>query len=162
MPTTTAKVEHRDYVPWGWIAIKFCKVKFYGFRAKEMEKKWGDIESNRYITYNSLYEKNEIRIQNMHNKASAIHKQIKASKPFYRFWHNKVEKEMLSEANKLSNQAYELEKENEEVGNKRLFDVFECHTQIENLLQQNGFVLTSTSSSGNECVTKIEVWTLEE
>ena len=42
MQKTTAKIEHRDYVPSGWIAIKFCNVHFYGFREKEMQKKCSD------------------------------------------------------------------------------------------------------------------------
>ena len=162
MLKTTAKVEHRDYVPWGWIAIEFCNVDFYGFRAKEMEKQWQDIEHQRYFKYNSLFEENETKIQDLRSKSSAILNKVKESKPFYRFWYNKMEKQMISEANELSSQANKLEEENEEVGKKRFFGTYECHTKIEELLQQYGFVLTSVSSRGNECITKIEVWTLEE
>lgn len=162
MQKTTAKVEHRDYVPMMWIAIKFCRVDFYGFRAKEMERKWQAIKNKRYEKYDSLYKQNEIKIQNLRNQADAIYKRVKKCRHFYRFWYNKAEKEMLSEAHKLSNQANELEETNKSVKDKRFFDVRECHIKIENFLQQNGFVLTHASSSGEECVDKIEVWTLEE
>ena len=162
MKKTTAKVEHRDYVPWGWIAIEFCHVKFYGFRADVMRKKWDAIENERYQKYNPIYEANEIKIKSLRSQSATIYKQVKESKPFYRFSYNEAEKEMLANAHKLSKQAYELDKENEELGPKRFFNVYECHGKIEELLQQNGFVLTHTSSDGEECVTKTEVWTLEE
>ena len=163
MPKTTAKVEHRDYVPDDWIAIEFCNVDFYGFRAKEMEEKWHDIERKVNAKYDSLYEENETKIQSLYNQANAIRKQVKASKPFYRFWYNKQEKEMLSKANKLLYQAYELEEENEKIRENEDEDkVYECHREIEKILKQHGFVLTSTSSKGKGCVTKIEIWTLEE
>lgn len=179
MQKTTAKVEHRDYVPRGWIAIEFCNVYFYGFRAEEMKRKWRDIEHKRYVQYDPLYEENEAKIQNMRNQINAINAQkeslinSKPSKPFYRFWYNKSEKARISEidklldelskqADKLTVEADKLEKENEEIGAKRFFEVYECHRLIENLLNENGFVLTHTSSDGEECVTKTEVWTLEE
>ncbi len=162
MKKTTAKVTHRDYVPYNWIAIEFCDVEFYGFRAEEMKRKWDNIKSKRYYTYNSLYEEQKAKIQNLRDKSEALYEQIKLSKPFYRFWYNKKEKEMLSEAYNLSNQADKLEKENKKILDKRLFNVYECHTEIEKLLQQNGFALTFTSSRGDECVTDTEIWTLEE
>ena len=59
MQKTTAKVEHRDYVPWNYIALRFCHVNFYGFRAEEMKQKWEDIENKRYQKYNSIYKENK-------------------------------------------------------------------------------------------------------
>lgn len=179
MKKTTAKIEHRDHIPYGWIAIKFCHVNFYGFREKEMTKKWEDIKNERYYKYAPLYEQNETKIQNLRNQIAEIYAEIeslmdsKPSKPFYRFWYNKAEKEKISDINKLSDElskqanemtfeANKLEKENKEIGDKRFFEVYECHRIIENLLNENGFVLTHTSSEGEKCVTKTEVWTLEE
>lgn len=162
MQKTTAKVEHRDYVPFGWIALRFCHVNFYGFRAEEMKQKWEDIENKRYQKYNSIYKENKIKIQSLRTQVDAIYKQVKESKTFYRFWYNKAEREMLADAQKLSCQADELEEKNEENRGKFFFDTYECRRKIEDLLQQNGFVLTHTSSEDEKCVTKIEVWTLEE
>jgi len=179
MQKTTAKIEHRDYVPSGWIAIKFCNVHFYGFREKEMQKKWRDIEHKRYAEYAPLYEENEAKIQNLNDQLTEIHTRIdslensRPCKPFYRFWYNKDEKtriaaidklldELSKQADELKTEADKLENENKEIGDKRFFEVYECHRLIENLLNENGFVLTHTSSEGEECVTKTEVWTLEE
>jgi len=179
MQKTTAKVEYRDYVPFGWIATKFCNVHFYGFRAEEMEKKWHDIRYENYYKYHPLYEQNETKIQNLRNQIKVIHAEkeslinSKPSKPFYRIWYNKAEKTRISEINKsldeLSKQANELtfetdklEKENKKLGDKRFFEVYELLRRIENFLNQNEFVLTHTSSEGGECATKTDVWTLEE
>lgn len=169
MQKTTAKVKHRDYVPHGWIAFKFCNVHFYGFRAEEMEEKWRHIEYERYYEYAPLYEQNKTQIQNLRSQIDVINAQEKSlidSIPFYRLWYTEAEKEKISEFNKLldelSKQADELEKENKEIRDKSFLSVYECHRKIEDLLQQHGFVLTSTSSKGNECVTETEVWTLEE
>lgn len=162
MQKTTARVEYRDYVPSGWIAIKFCNVEFYGFRANELQKTWEDIKHKRYVEYTSLYKENEIKIKNLLNEAIDIRKQVKASKPFYRFWHTKSEKNMLSIAKNLSLKAYELEEKNQEIKNKRFFEVHECRRKIEELLRRNCFVLTHTSSEGERCVTKTDIWTLEE
>lgn len=179
MQKTTAKVEHSDYVPYWWIAIEFCYVDFYGFRAEEMRKKWRDIKHKRYVKYDSIYKANEIKIKNLHDQINDIQGKkesltnSKPIKPFYRLWYNKEEKEKISQINKLLDEsskkadrltfeANKLTRENKKVKDKKSFEVHECHRKIENLLEQNGFVLTHTSSQGEECVTKTEVWTLEE
>ena len=162
MLKTTAKVEHRDHVPRGWIAIEFCNVNFYGFRAEEMEKKWRDIEYKRYVEYDSLYKQNETKIKDLRNTANSIYNHVRKTKPCYRFWYSKAEKEVLSKAKNLLIQAEELERKNQDIGKQRFFNTYESRRKIERLLQQHGFVLTQTSSRGEECVTKTEVWTLEE
>ena len=162
MKKTTAKVEHRDYVPRGWIAIEFCDVDFYGFRAEEMERKWLEIRSRRYDEYNDVFEYNEAKIKSLRSSATTLREQAKKSKPFYRFWYNASEKNLLSTADNLSRQANELEQKNEEIGNNRFFGVYERHRKIEELLQQNGFVLIMTSSKGEECIVETEIWSLEE
>ena len=35
---TTCRVKHRDYVPYGYIAIEFCRVEFTGKDWKKYEK----------------------------------------------------------------------------------------------------------------------------
>lgn len=170
MLKTTAKIEHRDRVPYGWIATKFCDVNFYGFRAEEMETKWANIKREQYIKYAPLYEKNATQIQNLRNQINAIHAQKDSliNSNFYPLRYeelpevSKLWNELSKQADELTMQVNELEKENKEIGNKRFFGIYECHRRIENFLQQNGFVLTHTSSKGYECVTEIEVWTLEE
>ncbi len=159
---TTAKVEHRDYVPSWYLAVTFCNVYFYGFRAKEMETKWREIKKMRFAEYDLLVKQNEIKIQYLLDTANEIRNNVKKNKPFYRFWYNKVEKHQIATADEYLYKAEKLEEETKELKNKRIFDVYDSLKKIEELLQQNGFVLTHTSSRGEECVTKTEVWTLEE
>ena len=121
-----------------------------------------NIKHKRYVEYTSLYKENEIKIQNLLDEANDIRKQLKASKPFYRFWHTESEKIMLSTIKNLSMKAYELEENNQEIKSKRFFEVHECRRKIEELLRRNCFVLTHTSSAGEDCVTKTDIWTLEE
>ncbi len=158
MKKTSAKVTYRDNVPWGWIAIKFCDVEFFGFRANELKRKWTKIEIEEFKKYDSIYEENKIKIQNYRDKAKSMLDSIDESKPFYRIWFNKKEKEMISESNILFMQAEELEKENKRIGEKRFIDYY----SLKFFLKQNGFIITAVSSEGSECITKTEIWTLEE
>ena len=179
MKKTTAKVEYLDHATQGFFGASNCYVHFSGFRADEMTHKWFHIKHTRFFEFYPLYKQNKNQIQNLRNQIDAINAQEKSlidskpSKPFYRFWYNKAEKERLSEINKLFDelskqadeltiQANKLEKENEEIKDKSHLGLCECRRKIKYLLKQHGFVLTSTSSKGNECVTEIEVWTLEE
>lgn len=159
MQKTIAKVEHRDYATCEWIAIEFWHINFYGFRAEEMKRKWKAITNNRYIKYDSLFKQNQIKIKNLRNSASALRNQVIWSKPFYRFWYNKTEKNLLATADKISSQADELERKNEEIKSKRFFGVHERHKKIEEFLNQNGFILTHTSSSDED---NTEIWTRED
>ena len=162
MQKTIAKVEHRDSIPLKSIALKFCDVNFYGFRAREMEEKYFAIKKKHYDENDYLFNHNELQIKEWRNAATDIRNQVRKSKPFYRFCYNKTEKDMLATADKLSDQADQLEKENKELKSKRSFVGYECYRKIEELLNHNGFVLTQTSAIGKECVIETVVWTLEE
>lgn len=162
MQKTTAKVEHRDYVPYGWIAIEFCEVEFFGPRAKEMNAKWNAITHARYEEYESICSQKQERIDEATKEIEDIQKDIKSSKPFYRFWYNSDEKIMLAKVKALKAEISVLEEKIEEVKDKRFYGVYEKHRKLERLLDENGFTLTSTSSRGDRCITKVEIWTLEE
>lgn len=162
MKKTVAKIRHRDFVPEGWFAIEFCEVNFYGFRAKEMDKKWRDIIVERFEKYNPLFEENKIKIKEMRDKAEDLQEQVSKSQQFFRFWYTPAEKEKIKEAHEITIQANKLEKENEDLAQLRFFGQYEEIRRIEELLEENGFILTSTSSEGGECVVETDIWTLEE
>lgn len=42
--TTIAKMEYRNYVPYGWIAIEYCNLEFIGYNANELTDKWCEIK----------------------------------------------------------------------------------------------------------------------
>ena len=156
MGKTSAKVEHRDYIPWGWIAIPFCRVSFSGEKATEMEKKWSDITHARYVEYNSIYEENLVRIKNLTSRIEEIENSI--HKPWYRFWETAEEKSKQKQIATIRHDIEAIELNNVEVGKKRWFNSYEYRSRLENLLQKNGFYLHDTSSSGEECTTHTEIW----
>lgn len=158
MRKTTAKVQYEDYAHQG----KFCNVNFYGFRAEEMQEKWSETKVKRckYLTF--IYEGNEQESKRMRRKAKAIYNQIAKSKPFYRWWYNQAEKAMINEADKLIKEAYQLKEKNKEIAEKLSVDNNEACTEIKEFLQDNGFVSTGVSFIGDECITNIECWILEE
>lgn len=179
MRKTTATVTHRDSVPYGCLAYEFCDVEFSGYRSSEMIQKWRDITHKRFNEYNSIYEENKINIQNLHNQLNTIQTQIKTlinskpTRPFYRFWYNKDEKEKVLEINKslnelskqkkeLLSQIHKLEKQNEVVKAQRYFDFYECYEEITFFLRQNGFVLTDVSYNRNRYVPDTDIFSCDK
>lgn len=153
MIKTTAKVVYRSHVPFGWIAIPFCRVEFYGPLKKEMEETWKSIENLEIKQYKRS-------VQERVNKAESIYKQIKSNKPFWRFWYNRNEKNMIQQADKLLIEAARIE---DEVLNGQSFgSIYKYRHELENFFQRYGFVLTHTSSAGTECITHTEIWTCEK
>lgn len=167
MKVTTAKVEHRDYVPIGWVAIEFCDVEFYGYRASEMSKKWDNIETKLRNEQEEervrTISQNEARIRNLRQVAEERRKEIRNGRHVLRLWYNEEEKKLLQHVWDMEDEADRLENENDELRNKKhSIDTYTLRRNIEKFLQDRGFALTQVSSRGDECVTKIEVWTLRE
>ena len=156
MGKTSAKVEHRDYVPWGWIAIPFCRVSFFGVDAEKLDKQWNEITSKRYQEYNFIYELNIKKIEKMKSDIKNIEDSI--HRPWYRFWDTPEEKTKKREIEKIQQEIQKLELKNIDIGKKRWFDSYEYRRRLEDFLQKNGFYLNDTSSSGDECKTHTEVW----
>lgn len=159
MQKTTAKVTHSDYMDVEWLAIEFFYVDFYGFKAKEMNKQWWKITEKQDDKYDLIYKQNKRKIKDLRNTANRILQSVKDSKPFYRFWYNKTERDLLEKADNLFYQADELQEKNNKIRDKEVFGSYEIYKEIENFLKQNGFVQTHKVYKGKECV---EVWTLEE
>lgn len=87
---------------------------------------------------------------------------MRNSKPFYRFWYTAEEENSLSRASKLLDEADELERENEKLREEGRCSVYEIRGAVERMLEENGFAKTQVSSTGGECSTEIELWSLKE
>lgn len=140
---------------WKWT----YSIELDGFQSDKICKQLKDIADKKFLKYNSLYKKNKKQIQNLRDEATNILSDLRKSKSFLRFWYNKKEKEMISKANNLLKQAYELEEKNKEICNKRFFDTSELALEITKILKQNGFVHINTTSSSNEIK---ETWKLKK
>ena len=150
MGMTTAKVEYRNYVPTDYIAIKFCKVEFYGKREFEMTQKWKEKVDLRRKRYGG------------NNELKRIKSFLKTSRPFYRVWWNKEEKEMLKRTEEITEEIVELEDENKKLKYDVNFNVFEIYQELAELLKKNGFIFTNLITAGRECTTKYETWVCED
>ncbi len=162
MGMTTAKVEHRNYVPTDYIAINFCKVEFYGKREFEMTQKWKEKVDLRRKRYGGNIQKNEEKINELVNELKKIKSFLKTSRPFYRVWWNKEEKEMLKRTEEITEEIDELEDENKKLKYDVNFNAFEIYQELAELLKKNGFIFTNLMTAGRECPTKCETWVCED
>lgn len=155
---TTAKVKHRDYVPWGWIAIEFCDVKFFGERAKELEEKWREIEFSKYRMQRPIVDECELKKSVLQEEIEELRKKLKVSKKWYRPWYTKEEKQFISSINKKTNDIVTLDGEIAVAKDNMFYDASVLRRKAEKFLERNGFVLTSSTAAGNECVTYTDIW----
>ena len=154
--TTTAIVKHRDRVPYGWIAIKFCDVEFLGPLEDELNNKWHDIEFKKYRQNKEKIEECETTKKILDDKIKDFQKQI--NKPWYRFWYNSEEKEKLEKIRILEDDIMNCEIEIEELNDNNFYEASEKLRLVKNFLTENGFVLHSTSAAGEECITHTDIW----
>ncbi len=154
--TTTAIVKHRDRVPYGWIAIKFCSVEFLGPLARELDNKWHDIEFKKYRQNKVKIEECQKQKQICENKIKDFQKQI--NRPWYRFWYNAEEKEKLAKIKILENDIMNCDAEIAELEEDNFYDASEKLSMAKKFLTEHGFVLNSTSAAGDECITHTDIW----
>ena len=156
--TTTAKVEYIDYVPRGYLDIRFCEVNFYGERSEELAQEWFAIKQNRYNFYDSIADgllaQKELLELNIKEKSE----ELKNLKPWYRFWHTKKEKMIIEEIESLQININQLNESIVENKHNRFYETPEKHLRLERFLREKGLVLTGVTATGSECVTYIEIW----
>lgn len=153
----TATVKHRDYVPYGWIALEFCSVDFAGPHSEELSSAWRKIE------YSKLHE-TEAKIKELeeHVEMFELDKKILKTntpkKPWYCFWTTKEDKELAKKIDKCDSRIRQLQIQIEKLDKEKFFDVHTLHRKAEKFLEENGFYLHNTSSSGDECVTHTDIY----
>lgn len=156
---TTAIVEHRDYVPYGWFAIEFCDVKFLGPNSDELDDQWHKIEYKKYDEKKLLINEREVCKDNLLKQIEKFKEKI--NRPWYRFWYNSEEKELIKKIEILEEEIAECDAEIEELEDDKFYSATEKVRMAEEFLTEKGFVLHNHSSSGEECVTHKDIWYLE-
>lgn len=178
---TTCRVKHRDYVPYGYIAIEFCDVKFMGKNSKKYEREWYAIE------FKKLRQR-EKEIEDINEEVKAITKEIEISLDSK----NNIEKEIKKMRKKLSFFARLFNSDTEEIKDKKnvlklliysidckinkynelivlknnldqdkFYSQSEIMVKIERYLIDNGFRIINSSQSGGECKTQTDIWQKE-
>lgn len=177
---TTCRVEHRDYVPYDYIAVEFCHVKFMGKDSKKYEKEWNNIEFEKY-------HQREKEIEDIDKELKTITKKIKMLLELT----NDIEKEIKKMRKKISF-FRRLFKSTEEIKNKekkieiltnsigyniiqyselidlknnldedKFYSQSEIMYKIERYLEDNGFRIINSSQSGGKCKTQTDIWQKE-
>lgn len=178
---TTCKVEHRDYVPYGWIAVEFCHVDFMGKHAKLYENEWHDIEFEKYRKREKEIKEIEEELKSIEKADENIAKQqisleyeirnLRKKLPiFKRLFKGDTEeiKDKKAELEKLMNTKnykikgyFVLTKLKKELDEDRFYSQSELMRKIERYLKDKGFRIINSSQSGGECKEQIDIWQKE-
>ena len=178
---TTCRVEHRDYVPYGYIAVEFCHVEFTGKDWKKYEKEWNNIkfkklhETEKEIKYiDEELETITKEIEILSNAETAFKKEIRGIRKklpiLTRIFKGNTEeikykKKVLETLQNTMN--CKIIKYNELVDYKNILNKDKFYEQdeimykIKKYLKNNGFRIINSSQSGGECVTKTDIWQKE-
>ena len=155
---TTCRVEHRDYVPYGWIAVEFCDVEFFGLMKDEYEKQWREVKYNKCHIYDAKIEELNEGLKNLTNQIHDLEVELKECRCWWKFWNTKEEVAIKNEWYKLNTKKPQIEAAIEKYENDRFYDLSELMIKIEKLLNDNGFILKNSSSTGGGCSMTTDIW----
>lgn len=156
---TTARVKHRDYVPYGWFAIAFCNVNFFGNDAEHFDSAWRRIVYAKYDQVQPEIKRIKKHITECEEKIGIIGRELNQLRRWWRFWKTSEENELLQKKSMLMQDIMEAKARNDLLQRDMFYKARELVCEAEHFLKENGFILTGTSSNGNECVTHTDLWT---
>lgn len=160
---TTARLKYRNYIPYGWIAIEFCDVTFFGDNASSFEREWYKIKYDKCDKCKSEINDLEKRRKSREEKRKSIMREIKCMKDnrqWWRFWRNDSEKELEKKLFEATCDIRRINSRIESIEEGMFYSTTELIRKAETFLNQSGFVLKSTSTSGSECETHTDIWKL--
>lgn len=160
---TTVKMKYRTYVPYGWIAVEFCDLKFFGENEKIYERAWHKIKFAKYNEKEKQIYVYKEKIENINNKIKEIEDKIKniRSEKWWRFWKTDEQKELEHECFELNKSRHICETNIEKCEKERFYSASELVSKANRFLRENGFVLTSSTKNGDECTTTTDVWEIK-
>ena len=158
---TTAKVKYRDHVPYGWIAVEFCDIYFYGENADEFKDRWYAIKYEKYHKQKFKIDNLCVSKEECETKKTDMVKDLKQSKDWRRFWDNKYERSLKYKIKELNQKIAKINSEIQSTQSDMYYSVFTLIYKAEHFLDDNKFVLKSSSSSGSECIVHTDIWELK-
>jgi hypothetical protein len=155
---STAKVSYRDHVPYGWFAIKYCTVEFFGKDAQKLHDEWHDIEYAKFRKNKPIIEEFESKAKIYREAIRKSEEALTSNKKWWRFWKTKEDKKILADISKNKAalcEAKDIIKKHED---NRYYSAAELHIKAKSFLREKGFLLYDCNSSGDECVDHTEMW----
>lgn len=160
--STTAKVEYRDFVPYGYIAIEFCDISFYGDKYYELDNEWQTIK------YKKLHER-EKQIEDLNKNKVELNNNIKElqdkrnnTKCKFLFFKTQKEKDLDDQIWKLSRNIYSIDLKIDKLNHDKFYSAIDLEAKAEIFLEDHGFILDSSTSHGDRCATTTDIWKLNE
>lgn len=178
---TTCRVEHRDYVPYDYIAIEFCEVEFIGKNARQYENEWHNIkfakcrkrekEIKNIDTTLQIITKELEFVLNLQSELKEEIKSLRKKLSIFRRLFKGDTGEILIKKEKLeqliSTENHRIDKYNKLINLKndldedKFYSQYELMRKIERYLENKGFRIINSSQSGGECKEQIDIWQKE-
>ncbi len=149
---TTAIYKHRDYVPFGWLAITFARLEFMGKDADKYNNEWKKIERKIKEPIFAILKKINVNKERIEESYKILER-----KPWYRFWDNKEEAVSRRKIDNLSAENIALQEEYDKL-NKDIDFALRCG--IERFLRENHFAMVRRDTRGDECCTYTDIYEL--
>jgi hypothetical protein len=158
---STAKFKYRDYVPYGWIAIEYCDVEFFGRNADKLNKAWHDIKYEKFHKKDAeikVLERKMREIKSANNYNEETLKSLKEEKKWWNFKTTVDEKNFLSKIEENNVLMQDIKNKIEKLEEERYYSVSELKTKAKNFLREKGFLMYDYNSNGDECIDHTEMW----
>lgn len=149
---TTAFIEYRSYIPYGWFAFKFCHVDFSGYNKDDFEDGIKRDYHEEFHTQDKLEASKEYdkKIEDLKREKEELENELKRT-GFFKF--NK-RNEIKCDINDIEETIWRTKNEKEE--NTKRPDVYDEHRFYRKWLERNGFILEESYSDSSECATNYE------
>lgn len=158
---TTAEMKYRACVPYGWVAIKFCDIRFYNDPNNEYSLKWGDIEFDKAYKHKKFIKELEEEINKLEDKKNSLYQEYKSYKKWYRPWLVEEQKEIKKHINVINLDIQHFNEDIQMLEKDKYYEVRQLIRKGHDFLEQNGFRLKSHTINGEQCTTDIEIWEKE-
>ncbi len=133
---TTARVKYRTFVPFGWIAVKFCNVDFFGDETELLNDMWKEVQYEKYNTAKFSVDRIQTSIRLHEVELDKIRQRIKETKRRLLIWKTAEEKELKSKEMALVRNIENERAEKDLLENDMFYDAMELVSKAERCVRQ--------------------------